>query len=44
MELLKCFHLYKNYEEKEGLKDINLVIESGRLLGFWVKMVVVKQR
>lgn len=33
MELLECKHLYKNYDDKEVLKDINLVIPRGKIIG-----------
>ena len=33
MELLQCNNIYKNYGKKEVLKDINLTIKSGRIVG-----------
>ena len=33
MELLKCSNLYKSFDEKEVLKDINLTISRGKIIG-----------
>ncbi len=33
MELLECKGIYKNYGKKEVLKDINLKIKSGKIIG-----------
>lgn len=33
MEILECKNLYKNYGKKEVLKDINIKIESGKIIG-----------
>lgn len=33
MELLKCKNLTKNYGDKEVLKDVNLTISSGKIIG-----------
>ena len=33
MELLECKNLYKNYGEKEVLKDVNLTINRGKIIG-----------
>ena len=33
MELLECKHLCKNYDEKQVLKDINLKIPRGKIVG-----------
>ena len=33
MELLECKHLYKEYDNKQILKDINLKIPRGRIIG-----------
>ncbi len=33
MELLECKNLYKNYGEKEVLKNINLTIPRGKIIG-----------
>lgn len=33
MEILKCNHLCKNYGEKVVLKDINLSLQSGKIIG-----------
>ena len=34
MELLEINHLYKNYDDKEVLKDINLKLKGGKIIGF----------
>lgn len=34
MELLEINHLYKNYDDKEVLKDINLKLKGGKKLVF----------
>lgn len=33
MELLEINHLYKNYDDKEVLKDINLKLKGGKIIG-----------
>lgn len=33
MELLECKHLYKDYGDKKVLKDINLTISRGKIIG-----------
>lgn len=33
MELLEINHLYKNYDDKEVLKDINLKLNGGKIIG-----------
>ncbi len=33
MELLEINHLYKNYDDKEILKDINLKLKGGKIIG-----------
>ena len=33
MSLLQCNHLYKNYGNKEILKDIDITIEKGKIIG-----------
>ena len=33
MELLECKHLCKNFDDKQILKDINLKIEKGKIIG-----------
>ncbi len=33
MELLECIHIYKNYDKKQVLKDINLKIPRGKIIG-----------
>ena len=33
MELLECKNIYKNYDEKQVLKDINLKIPRGKIIG-----------
>lgn len=33
MELLEISHLYKNYDDKEVLKDINLKLKGGKIIG-----------
>lgn len=33
MELLECKHLYKSYGDKEVLKNINLIIPRGKIIG-----------
>ncbi len=33
MKLIECKNLSKNFDEKEILKDINLTIESGKIIG-----------
>ena len=33
MKLLECKNIYKNYGTKEVLKDINLKINSGKIIG-----------
>ena len=33
MELLECKHLYKDYGDKKVLKDINLTIPRGKIIG-----------
>ena len=33
MELLECKHLYKSYDDKQVLKDINLKIPRGKIIG-----------
>ena len=33
MQLLECKHLYKNFGEKKVLKDIDLVIPRGKIIG-----------
>jgi ABC-2 type transport system ATP-binding protein len=33
MELLECRHLYKSFDDKEVLSDINLTIEAGKIIG-----------
>ena len=33
MELLECKHLFKSYDDKEILKDINLKIPKGKIIG-----------
>ncbi len=33
MSLLQCNHLYKNFGNKEILKDINITIEPGKIIG-----------
>lgn len=33
MELLECKHLYKKFENKQILKDINLKIPKGKIIG-----------
>lgn len=33
MELLECKNLYKNYGKKEVLKDVNLKIKKGKIVG-----------
>ena len=33
MELLECKDLCKNYDEKEALKNVNLKIPKGRIIG-----------
>ena len=33
MELLEVNHLYKNYDDKEVLKDINLKLKGGKIIG-----------
>lgn len=33
MTILECKNLCKNYDEKVGLKDVNLKIEDGRIIG-----------
>ena len=33
MNLIECKHLYKNYGKKEVLKDVNLKIKSGKIIG-----------
>ena len=33
MELLECKHLCKNFDDKEILKDINLKIPRGKIIG-----------
>lgn len=33
MSLLECKHLYKNYGDTEVLKDVNLKIEKGKIIG-----------
>lgn len=33
MSLLECKHLYKSYGEKEVLKDINLTLQKGKIIG-----------
>lgn len=33
MELLECKHLYKKYDEKEAVKDVNLKISRGKIIG-----------
>ena len=35
MELLEINHLYKNYDDKEVLKDINLKLKGGKIIGLW---------
>ena len=34
MEILECKNLYKNYGKKEVLKDINIKIESGKIISY----------
>lgn len=33
MELLECKNLFKNFDEKQVLKDINLTVERGKIIG-----------
>ncbi len=33
MELLECIHIYKDYDKKQVLKDINLKIPRGKIIG-----------
>ena len=33
MELLECKNLCKNYDDKKVLKDINLKIQKGKIIG-----------
>ena len=33
MELLECKNLCKNYDEKQVLKDVNLKVSSGKIIG-----------
>ena len=33
MELLECKHLYKEFDDKQILKDINLKIPRGKIIG-----------
>ena len=33
MELLECKNLYKSYDEKQLLKNINLKIPKGKIIG-----------
>lgn len=33
MELIEYKHVYKNYDQKEALKDINLTIPRGKIIG-----------
>ena len=33
MKLVECINLNKNYGNKKVLKDINLTIESGKIIG-----------
>lgn len=34
MELIECKHLYKEFDKKQVLKDINLRIPKGKIIGF----------
>jgi len=42
MELLECKHLYKEFDNKQILKDINLIIPRGRIIGLLGKNGVGK--
>lgn len=42
MELLECKHLYKEFDNKQILKDINLKIPRGRIIGLLGKNGTVK--
>ena len=33
MELLECKNIYKSYDDKQVLKDINLKIPRGKIIG-----------
>ena len=33
MELVKCINLNKNFKDKQVLKDINLIIPRGKIIG-----------
>ncbi|MBR5227945.1 MAG: ABC transporter ATP-binding protein [Clostridia bacterium] len=33
MELLECKNIYKNFDDKEVLKDVNLKIQKGKIIG-----------
>lgn len=33
MEIIKCDHLYKTFDNKEILRDVNLSIPKGKIIG-----------
>ena len=35
MEILKCINVNKNFGDKKILKDINLTISKGKIIGFY---------
>lgn len=43
MELLECKHLYKEFDEKQILKDINLKLPRGKIIGLLGKNGVRKK-
>lgn len=43
MELLECKHLYKEFDETQILKDINLKIPRGKIIGLLGKNGVRKE-